>query len=41
MDNRTHALVGDLVKDLQTQQCRLVKEGFKGTERQYVHWSLI
>jgi len=33
MDNRTHALVGDLVEDLQAQQCRLVEEGLKGTEQ--------
>jgi hypothetical protein len=32
-DNRTHALVGDLVEDLQAQQCRLVEEGLKGTEQ--------
>jgi hypothetical protein len=33
-DNRTHALIGDFVKDLQAQQRRLVEESFKGTENQ-------
>lgn len=32
-DNQTHALFGDLLEDLQAQQCRLVEEGVKGTEQ--------